>query len=164
VSILVIVRTTVYLCWAEMRMGGHHIHPTRRVARFQMDFCATASDVVVPVRQSACVLDTWILDRLLATSSRSRENRAERGRGHLLLGWSGSGGEWTDGQDGAPHRHRHRHRQSTAVPPLKNEAPFCLYRRRAAVPQRDRRHGHLISRAGCTIPCCCLLGLYLHSE
>jgi hypothetical protein len=145
-------------------MGGHHIHPTRRVARFQMDFCATASDVVVPVRQSACVLDTWILDRLLATSSRSRENRAERGRGHLLLGWSGSGGEWTDGQDGAPHRHRHRHRQSTAVPPLKNEAPFCLYRRRAAVPQRDRRHGHLISRAGCTIPCCCLLGLYLHSE
>jgi len=102
------------------------INPSRR---FQVGFCATASDVVVPV----CVRAG---DRL-----GTREGRAGVGTS-FLLGWYGSGGEWTDGQDGAPHR------TATAaapgpgprVPPLKNEAPFCLYRRRAAVPQRHHRH------------------------
>ena len=93
-----------------------------------------------------------------------REGRARAGAGTSfarLLGPAPAGGEWTG-----------RTRWGTAPPPpppqrlglaclLSKTRPllFVCTAGRAAVPQRDRRHGHsMMSRAGCTVPCWLLLG------
>ena len=85
------------------------------------------------------------------------------GTSFARLGPAPAGGEWTG-----------RTRWGTAPPPpppppqrlglaclLSKTRPllFVCTAGRAAVPQRDRRHGHLMmSRAGCTVPCWLLLG------
>lgn len=90
-----------------------------------------------------------------------------------MLGWSGSGGEWT-GADKTGHRHPPQRASAWAwasgpcVPSLENRGPpFCLYRRRAAVRQRDRRHGHSMdhcSHSQAPLLLMLLLGHSSHSQ